>query len=309
MNNKVLIISIIFFAFSACTKELAIKDGNIHALVINSIINPDSLVRVNLSQVAGFNVSDINFIKNADVDLYENDKPITSLIYDTNGWYQSFYLPKQNGNYRIIANSTEYHASAETRIPIKVKILNAVYSLYEFTNDAGENSKIPKTQLSFIDNKESKDYYEVFLSYQGYYQIYPHQNSLSTGPLIDDPILLNEGDEDYYPTTYFFSDELFNGDTCSLIFPEGGSARYYDSIFQEDDQQTFVHLRKISEEYYHYRKYWTRHYYNQQNENNLEDPIQIVFQGEPVEMYTNIEGGYGILASYSESTLLLQYQP
>jgi len=43
----------------------------------------------------------------------------------------------------------------------------------------------------------------------------------------------------------------------------------------------------------------TRHAYNQQFQNEF---LDFIFKGEPQNMFTNIENGYGIFAGYCEST-------
>ena len=278
----------------SCTKELAIKEGDIDGIVLNSIISSDSIIQVNISQVNGIANSEIQYLNNLKVELFENDSLIGLLNNTAKGWYTTYYKPTEGKRYDVKVNYAGKMIKAKTIVPKNVEIINATYSLFDFVNDAGENYKVPQTIIKFIDNGQSNNYYEVFLAHYGIYQIDDHINSLSFAPLVDCPILLNEGDENYYPNTYFFSDELFNGDTCMLSFYDGGTAMEIDGHFQDDDKKTDVILRSISKEYYLYRKYWTRHYFNQQNAENIDDPLTILFQGIPVDMYSNVTGAYGI---------------
>jgi hypothetical protein len=39
----------------------------------------------------------------------------------------------------------------------------------------------------------------------------------------------------------------------------------------------------------------------------LDDPLQILFYGDPVTMYSNVIGGYGIFAGYSQTNLKIDY--
>jgi len=107
---------------------------------------------------------------------------------------------------------------------------------------------------------------------------------------ITDPVLLNEGDIPYLPTTYFFSDELFNGQKYTLQINRDLGYGIPQKII----------LRSVSRNYYLYRKYWTRHYYNQTtDESGLRG---IIYKGEAQPMYNNIENGYGIFAGYVENS-------
>jgi hypothetical protein len=295
----------------SCVKEIPLAEGDIDAIVVNSIISPDSVVKVNLTKVRGFSER-ITFVSDAIVCLFENDSLIRTLNYSSNGWYVSNYFPVEGQKYRVEIISNQKELSAETTVPQKTQIISANYSLYDHINDVGENYKTSKSKVTFYDNPNQENYYEVFLARitNGTlcYYLYPKPNNISFGALIDDPVILNEGNQDYEPTSYFFSDELFNGDTITITFPGGGDAYYIDDIFMPDSRKTYLILRSISKEYYNFRKFWTRHYYNQQNGKPVSDPMMLLFVGEPVEMYSNIDNGYGVFIAYSYSMTLLNYQ-
>jgi len=307
-NIHFTILIILITLFISCTKEIKIKEGNISALAINAIINPDSIIKVNISKVNSFNNSSSSFINNANIRLFEDDILLSDPINISEGWYEFSIYPKALSNYKIEIKAHGMQANSHINIPQKNKILKAEYAIFPFISSAGEEFYIKKSTIKFIDNKDTEDYYEIFLSHNGIFQTNIHFNSLDIGDIIEDPILLNEGDENFYPTTYFFSDKLFNGDTCQLIIPEGGTASYYNSEFQEDDGETNIHLRKISKSYYLYRKYLTRHIYNQQNGNDYGDPVQFIFQGEPLEMYSNIQNAYGVFIAYHQDIKKLKYK-
>jgi len=307
--KKVIVIILLFILAVSCTKELEIKEGDIEGIVINSILTSDSIIKVNISRVNGIENSDIQFLDSVYVELYRDETLIGIFQNIAKGWYRVNHTPDAGVKYSLRIKDLNDRISANTVVPEKVEIYSAEYSLVDFVSDVGENYKVPQTILKFIDDPKKNNYYEVFLAHIGIYQIGMHINSLSVGPLVDSPILLNEGDENYYPTTYFFSDELFNGDTCKLVFYEGGTAMETEIGFQEDDHKTDIILRSISKEYYLYRKYWTRHYFNQQNAENVDDPLVMMFQGIPIEMYSNVNGGYGIFAAYSQDSENLIYIP
>ncbi len=147
--------------------------------------------------------------------------------------------------------------------------------------------------ISFSDPPNIKNYYEVLI-----YKLYENKKTdywNSDGDVkVIDPVLLNEGDQDYLPTTFFFSDELFDGQEYTLrVNSPGGIGNSINYT---------VSLRSISESYYLYRKYYTRHSYNQQFEGDF---LDLVFKGEPQPMFSNIVNGYGIFAGYQEASSIL----
>jgi hypothetical protein len=310
MKDRIIGVIILVILLVSCIKEIPLSEANIDAIVINSIISPDSVVKVNLTKVRGFSES-TPVVSDATVNLFENDSLIRTLNYSSNGWYVSNFFPDEGQKYSVEIISNQKELSAETSIPQKTQILNASYSLYDHINDVGENYKTSKSKVTFYDNPNQENYYEIFLARLEngilYYYLYPKYNDISIGTLINDPVLLNEGNQDYEPTSYFFSDELFNGDTITITFPGGGDAYYIDDIFMPDSRNTFVILRSISKEYYNFRKFWTRHSYNQQNGKPVSDPMMLLFVGEPVEMYSNVNNGYGVFTGYSQTTTILSY--
>ena len=125
----------------------------------------------------------------------------------------------------------------------------------------------------------------------------------------DDPVIRAEGDLDYKPTTIFFSDQLFNGEKVSISSKILQANNIETSYYLLDDFETIAVLRTISYAYYQYRKKWTRHLYNQGVDINVEDSEELrafLFTGEPVNMYTNVENGYGIFAGFSKSGIVLR---
>lgn len=106
---------------------------------------------------------------------------------------------------------------------------------------------------------------------------------------ITDPALLNEGDVPYYPTTYFFSDELFNGQIYTMSIKHGLSRGSKPSIA----------VRAVSRNYYLYRKYLTRHLFAQPTRDLGVGAF--IYKGEAQPMYSNIINGVGIFSGYAET--------
>ncbi|MDA3891579.1 MAG: DUF4249 domain-containing protein [Salinivirgaceae bacterium] len=296
-------ISLLFFMIiiiNACVKQIELKEGNNSSLVLNSIISPDSIFKVNVSQVRSIGATEAYLIDNAVVSIFSDDTLLFTLSHSNNGWYKSYYKPMVNKSYTIKVDAVNTNLSASTSIPEKVAITEANIAL----GDINENDDmVSKISLSFTDDPSVENYYELIwytgvrnktiIHYFNYYRM-------------NDPVILNEGDWEYEPTTLFFSDQLFNGQSVSLNFDVTIGFTTAWSDYDQDFinvavDNLYANLRSISKEYYLYRKYWTRHYFNQQNDNHTDDPLILLFKGDPIEMYTNVENGYGVFGGFSET--------
>ena len=150
-----------------------------------------------------------------------------------------------------------------------------------------------------MDNPNKQNYYEV------YFRIQCHETNeeyfhFANGYMSSSPILLNEDILDYEPKSIIFSDELFNGEETnipiSFRYPcinsnSGGTIA--------SDYSLVVYFLSITEEYYLYRKSLYKHLFSQQTD---------IWNGaiEPVNMYSNVNGGYGVFAGYSLITDTIQ---
>ena len=283
------------FLFPACVKEISLEKSNEYkALVINAIANPNEALSVRLSQTLQATSSDKGLISNAEVQLFENEQYITTLANNGNGMYTSSLKPVAGKNYKILAIGDGFPvASAAEYIPQKIdlsgftfKYIGKVYSEYD-----NYDINCIEAFLSFKDPPDQKNYYELIFISKG--------NSKDPGtyllPLFfDHPVLMNEGDASYRPYTYFFSDELFDGTDYTMNLKLSFLGGTKNGVLNPDDY--YVSFRSVSYNYYMYRKIWTRHKYNQ--------PSKIIFwedilKGEPIDMFTNVENGYGIFAGYT----------
>jgi hypothetical protein len=215
---------------------------------------------------------------------------------------KGLYMPKKNLYpcercvYKVIVKASGYpDADAEVKIPV----LNVNYSLhvtYPYGYDQN-NAPISLFELTFKDVPLDKNYYELALYYKDgsksfFYLNLPEIKS-------DDIVMRDEGDMDYNPHAILLADKLFNGTDVVVKFK---ALDFSIGTFGNPPvliNNYYVVLRSISESYYKYKKYLLRHNYNQNNSGSLDDPLHLLFSGEPSNMYTNINGGYGIFVGYS----------
>jgi hypothetical protein len=97
-----------------------------------------------------------------------------------------------------------------------------------------------------------------------------------------------------------FSDELFNGKEYSLKFSFNSSTYIYkDQTYNQTSkvpikQELNIELQSISESYFKYLR------------SQSASASTIEFFSEPVQIYSNVKGGIGILGSYSSSFYKIQ---
>ena len=98
----------------------------------------------------------------------------------------------------------------------------------------------------------------------------------------DDPIAF--ADDWYMEEGVIFNDEVINGKEYTIWFK--GNSYYYDN--NESRSVYYIIFKTVSKEFYRYYISLAKHM-NAQGE---------IFM-EPVQVYTNIENGFGIFAGYS----------
>ena len=92
----------------------------------------------------------------------------------------------------------------------------------------------------------------------------------------------------FYGDEALFDDEMFNGTEKEISI---------DFFVYNKPLEYTLELTSVSESYYTYIRSLRAHYDNQD---------QFIFAGEPVQVFTNIENGLGVLGSMSLDTMLLE---
>ncbi len=263
-------------SLSSCTKEIKIDFDDKNILpVVNCIFNSDSVFKVQISLSKQITDDNNYFVDNARATILTDDGNTINFTYTgENGIYKSTERPFVGILYKLKVSIPEFKdIFAEDKIPLPTQIFNTEY-YSEYNTASGED--ISMLKITFQDDIAEENYYDIPCDYWG--------------QQIAEPILIAEGDLSYNPKSFYFSDKLINGDLYELKIP-----------FSEYEKLEF---RTTSKNYYFFRKFWTRHYHNQQNDENASalndyDIFSLLLIGEPIEMFTNIENGYGIFAGYS----------
>jgi len=290
------LISIVIVLFvTSCEKDYNIDmPQKEKKIVINGLLNPDSTIRVNISKslfIQDSEDANIPYINNsADVKLYEGDKFIETLTFSEKGNYCSQMKPEVGKNYKVVVTADGLpKAQCSTIIPERVEMVSLdTATIQEFDGMDYYSSEFECT-IKFKDPVGKRDYYMIDASFR-YIEGEMQSNSLYSTSL--------DADEDVYNliNTYsgaiILTDEVFDGKTAEIkVKPSLFTGYYYDYYEGSDSKvELFLSLKTISKEYYLYMKTRT-----------LQDEVGNGPFVEPVQMYNNVENGYGILGSYNVS--------
>ena len=272
-------------------------------LVVNSILTTDSMINASISHSVGaFDASSISYVNNATVEVYEDGVLLgemdeqASLSYDSSGELDSTYVYNFNQNpvagkiysYEIV--HPDYEAvRAETTVPAEVKLnVNDVTLLSE-----QDYEKHFRVRFSFNDARED-NFYRLRLRNPNTYYGFAYFES-NDASMISSAGVQSDG-ATFYGDEALFDDGMFNGTEKEI------SIDFFDSKslwFEEEgiEVQFILELTSVSESYYTYIRSLRAHFDNQD---------QFIFAGEPVQVFTNIENGLGVLGSMSLDPVLLE---
>ncbi len=295
---KFLSFILIVFTFLSCTKELDLEiPARETKVVVNSLFCPDSIMKIHVSLSSGIHQENIPLVENAICNLYEDGVLVKTFDFQEDGYYNSNYMPIAGKKYRIEVEVPNFEKVwAESEVPLLPDSLSGTYFI-DYIN-VWEDGYSTSVEIEFLDDKSKSNYYEPA------FNSYIFEESKET-----DQSILSDSELDFLPTTYFFSDVLFNGQLKKLrlvgggkgVFSFGGSL-FYDEFYKHN-------FKIVSEEYYKFRKSWTKHVFNQNTDLHYDDPITLLFLGDPIEMYTNVQGGYGVFAGFNQEEIKIYFQP
>ncbi len=332
INSFLLILAFFAVVFTSCETDIEFsgKDSST-LLVVNSIITPDSLIKVQVSESKFFldNDSKFNDVMNATVKIWVNDIEQPALLHKGNGLYVSSYKPKAADKIKITAKNDKYaevKSFTEVLAAIPISTVDTTYKVtdrypifsnggygeYNGTNDTiGYNYNLQlNIKLHIKDPKESDNYYRIIMK-----TVDHSANGMSVVNTqyitSDDPVFGSTSEEgifggEAYSIYSVFSDALFNGKEYSLRI----SSNFFSSTLirnepsKTDDpdikpyeivkKEIVFELQSISKSYYLYLK-------TRETSSNVME-----FFSEPVQIYNNIEGGIGIFGNYNTSYYKLE---
>jgi len=317
---------------SACEKEIKFSGDEVKTqLVLNGLLTSDSLVKIHLTE-SRFFLDDGAFknIDNATVILWKTGNKIEDLSNTGGGNYVGTTIPETSDNFRITASCEGFDpVECSTGIVASTPIISV--DTMNFKEDRGYYNYIISEDgtvytdsssyylmtkvdlnITFKDPIAISNYY-TFKVYMKYYFSNGDSAYLSFSYTSDDLVFQRGnngigflGDVNYFKST-LFNDELFDGKEYKLKITASNWEDIYigknpnPAILDEVNpeiigKELFINLQSLSYEYYMYLKTCEA----QSKMSNLVESFS-----EPVQIYTNITGGIGILGSYSNSVFTI----
>lgn len=307
---------IAFFVLTSCIKEI---DGTIPNLptkvVVNCLFNPDSMMIVHVSLTGKSTDSQFPLVSNAELWLYENGALIQYTNSLSDSYYSMNYYPKVGKTYSLKVKVPDFDTVfAQSSIPENCVIHQLTCELLpeppnvSYAQFGGQDSKV---LFTFDDDASAENFYELSFLYTVHYMdfeteedVYSTQESLGRATeYVQDLSILSDSDIDFYPSYLYFSDNLFNGTQKKLFLRRiGGKSKHYNYQTEESIEEKIpfsAYFKTVSSEYFKFRKSWTRHLYSQ-NGGMGAGVLDFFMMGDPVTLYSNVQGGLGVFAGFNQ---------
>lgn len=233
----------------------------------------------------------------AEVTVFGDDGSVLNLVGDTLGYFKHDSYPLPGHRYKIVARANglpEVHS--EMVMPNPVKIKSVEWDSSRVSNDPNSYRADVTVNVTFDDPAEEKNYYAAFvevsftITYQRPTDPAPRTDSLTQRyeAQISDPAIATADEQKRR-----FSDGTFNGKTYTAPI----RAQFYASPgykFYRID----IQLVTISDECFRYEE--SKELYNATEG----DPF-----AQPVQIYSNVENGFGVFAGTSADRKTYRLKP
>lgn len=303
---------LLVFGFAGCTKYIEFEgDDATPRLVVNGLMTPDSLIQVTLSNSVGYlSEAGIERQENGVLSLHNSAGELVEVLQHTgNGVYLANTVAEAGASYRLEVDHPGFAAvSTSDRVPLPVPILSLDTSTVEvesiFETEAGLEFR-----FTFADPPGEDNFYllevfqrvEFFINYifdpntgEGIPDtvFYPEPIWENTFMTSSDQVIASEnggflGESQSFGSQFYFSDVLFDGSTREF--------RVRASNGEFGGTQYLLRLSSLSEDYFLYR----------QSLRSFDDTNGDPF-AQPVQVYTNVDGGLGLFGAVSFDERLVE---
>lgn len=287
MTNKNIIscfFIIIVILNTSCEQEVTFDFNKPVRLCLNCILDPDSIItaKLTLSGTIKDN-STFSAVDDADILIYEDGSEIGSLTNTGEGNYQMDYYPKPLKEYTITVRHPRYeNLSASTTVPQKPNVQHKSDTL-EF-NEQGRHYVLD-VNFEIHDTPGTTNYW-MYNKHTLHEMTYSGVSTFSiNAPFIDDFNRVTDTDAKYGIKYWYYiriSDAGYEGKI--LRFNTWGKTDSYNCFLSAD-----IHYDK-------YLKTSVKTHLNSENDLPFKEPLQI---------YSNIENGYGIFGSCATKNIKL----
>lgn len=264
--------------FSSCDIEKVIPyelpyEGN--KLAVWCFIQPNETVEVTVSPTyPPLGSVTLEIVDDAAVELYENDILVATLQHTEKGIYTSNFFPVVGKDYHLKVRATDFEGvvvSEKVQIPNKPSILNVIFT---------DSLNFPNNQIEGIFEIKINTVSATHISFKEILASFDNTSNASLRLL----------------STSYYNDctekfGIYNGigiATECLIDKETIYFNFNYSDFKRPESVIF-NLSTLSDSYVKF--------YLSADATDIEQGFGFV--SEPVNVYTNMQGGYGLLAAYN----------
>ena len=291
--KKLFLFLSISLVYISCEKVIPFEgDVNIPKLVINSIFQSDSTFKVHVSSSRSvIDTASFQNIEDAVVTIKDdNGSIIETLNYVENGFYIGQTFPQENQTYSLQVTHPNYtNITSSDSLPSPITI-NSIDTSTTVDPINGDRLQIT---LNFNDPESSQNYYLIETYSVNEYLVIKNSDTteyeLDTTKqfmVLTDEVFQNGGSP--FREQGLFNDLLFNGQNKALELEIP-----YDNWSGTEDGYEWsyttlgvrVYLHNISKYYYYYRT--SLELYQGASGNPFAQPVQV---------YSNIENGFGVFA-------------
>ena len=279
--------------YISCEKVIPFEgDVNTPKLVINSVFESDSTFKVHVSSSRSvIDTSSFENIDDAVVTIKDgNGNVIEVLNHVVNGFYKGLVLPEENTTYILKLNHPNYaKITASDSLPSPI-IINSVDTSTILDPINGNRLRI---SMNFDDPENNQNYYLLetysvneYLIVENLDTVEYELDTTKQFMVLTDEVFQNGGSP--WRDQGLFNDLLFNGQnkTLEIEIPNenwSGSEDGYDWSYKTLTLRLYLHNITIS--YYYYRTSLELF------QNASGNPF-----AQPVQVYSNIENGFGVFA-------------
>ncbi|MDD4645348.1 MAG: DUF4249 domain-containing protein [Bacteroidales bacterium] len=285
----------VFIGLFACEKtiDISIPDQK-RKIVVNGLISQEDIVSVNISRSLSV-LEDDNIVPlhGADVSLFQGTDLIGKLQEGTDGDYSLPDFKPQTGlNYHLTVSGEGMEAvEALAAVPQMVQIV----SLDTATITQSYGAEEFQVSVKFNDPPAVRNFYSFGIDI--IYKEIDYSTMEYTGNLVTTAAYLNTDDSDDFIKSessefegkLYFEDLLFDGMTKTVNFVTSGYNYFYsDTIWLN------IRINQIDPSFFRYIKSYMA--YQDSHGNPFSEPVQV---------FTNVTGGYGIFAGTSTTSFLV----
>lgn len=289
-----IVLPLIIFLLSSCVKEIPIDlPSSKRQVIITGLIYPRSPISLNISNLMAFSdTTKVGPQEIIDISILQDGISIGNLSGPGPDIYTSIY-PNAGYDYTLIVRTENDTLIANTMVPTEILLTKADYW---FSPTPSQKFQRPcEASIQWEDPAGIDNFYELQILIKDMKALSFYQFDQ-----IDNPVLQQESDLDYAPSSFLFTDQQFDGKSYTL------SLRFGIGYSVDRLEKASVVLRNLSKEYYYFKKSWHKHIFLQNTsiqwdgELSFNNVYSVLFQGDPVSMYSNIKEGLGIFAGFSQ---------